>query len=262
MKMNWGIWLGIIGGGIGLLVGIGSALATGDAFAMIFVTAFVLVFVGLFWYFFKPIIQSNRLMKSGVQKQGKIISYSDTGVTINNSPQVKFTVELKDDFNRPYEVTTKTIISRLDVGNFYAGMPVVCRVDPNDKMKVAIETFGNLQQTNSASPGQQTVPSPDSLVDEWEKILQQNEDINMKIRNTGISAEAKIISASDLGPRVNGNNPFMQFYLEVYPGLKEPFYAEAKGVVSEQSLHKYQPGNKIFVKYMPGDLSRVSIDHS
>lgn len=260
--MNWGIWLGIIGGGIGALVGIGSAIVAGDPGAAIIITVIMAVMFAVFWFFLKPIFQSNRLMKIGIQKQGTLVSYADTGVTVNNSPQVKFTVELKDDLNRVYQATTKTIISRLDVGSFYAGMPVICRVDPNDKMKVAIESFGTLQQTNSLSASQPTVPAQDSLVDEWEKILQQSEDLNLKIRNTGISAQAKIISAADLGPRVNGNNPYMHFNLEVYPGLKEPFYAEAKGVISEQSLHKYQPGQKIYVKYLPEDLSRVSLDHS
>lgn len=262
MKMNWGIWLGIIGGGIGILVAIASAFATKDLFAVLMISGFSILMIFLFWYFLKPIFQSSRLMKIGIQKQGKLLSYADTGVTINNSPQVKFTIEIKDDLNHTYEVTTKTIISRLDVGNFYAGMPVVCRVDPNDKMKVAIEFFGTLDQTTSSSPGQPTAPAPDSLVDEWEKILQQTEDVNNKIRNNGVSAEAKIISVTDLGPRVNGNNPFMQFYLEVYPGLKEPFYAEAKGVIGEQALHKYQPGSKIYVKYLHSDLSRVALDHS
>lgn len=260
--MNWGMWIGIIGAAVGAIIAIAVTLATGEILPSVIVIASIGLFGALMWFFLKPIFQANKLKKTGIQKQGKLISYSDTGVTINNSPQVKFKIELLDDLNRPYEANAKTIISRLDVGKFYAGMPVVCWVDRNDKMKIAIDFFGTLDQVSSGSPNQPTAPAQDNLVDEWEKILQQMEDTNNEIRKNGIAAEAKIISATDLGPRVNGNNPFMQFYLEVSPSMKEVFYAEAKAVIGEQALLKYQPGKKIFVKYLADDLSRVAIDYA
>lgn len=258
--MNWGAWIGLIGGGIGFIIGAVAAISADPVFGTVFFALFGGIFFSVYWFFLRPIFGGNKILKTGVQKQASIIDYADSGVTVNNNPQVRFTLELKDDHNRPYQVKTNKIISRLDVGKFYAGMPVVVRVDQNNNMKVVIESFGNLAD-NSGSPNT-TSPSANTMESEWQKILMQNEELNKKIQYTGIPAEAKIISATDLGPRVNGDNPFMQFYLEVHPGLKEVFYAEAKGVISNASLPKYQPGKTIYVKYLADDLTRVAIDHS
>jgi len=261
MKMNWGIWLGIIGCGIGLAVGIGSAIASGEILSAVIICIVALVMVSVFSFFLKPIFKNAKLLKTGVQRMGKILSFSDTGVTINNSPQVKFTLEVLDEYNRPYEVTTKTVISRLAVGGFYAGMPVIVRVDPNDKMQVAIESFGEILQnsTDAARPGQHLAPQQE-LEASYEKILTQNQQINDNILYNGIAAKARIVSATDLGPRVNGNNPFMHFYVEVQTGPQESFYAEVKGEIAETSIHKYQPGKLVNVKYLEKDKTRAVFD--
>ncbi|MBC8045832.1 MAG: hypothetical protein H7Y00_03500 [Fimbriimonadaceae bacterium] len=264
MKMNWGVWVGLIGGGIGFIIGAIAAISANPVSGTILFLILGAVFFSIYWFLFRPMVVANKILKTGIQKQGKIIDYADTNVTINNNPQVKFTIELLDDYNRPYQVKINKVISRLDTGNVHAGMQVLVRVDQNNKMKVAIESFGTLDNFNTTGgqPSVNLFAQQTDTVKAFEKILQENEEKNKKILYNGISAEAKIISAVDLGPRVNGENPFMHFYLEVHPGLKEPFYAEAKGVIAIQSVYKYQPGKIIYVKYLADDHTMVTIEHS
>jgi len=61
---------------------------------------------------------------------------------------------------------------------------------------------------------------------------------------------------------VNGDNPMVMLFLEIYPGLQTPFYGEAKAVIATQSVSKFQPGNMITVKYDPKNTSRVTLEHS
>jgi hypothetical protein len=48
----------------------------------------------------------------------------------------------------------------------------------------------------------------------------------------------------------------------VLPDDAPAFESTVKGVVHEQSVGKFQPGQEIYVKYDPNDQSKVTIDHS
>ena len=83
-----------------------------------------------------------------------------------------------------------------------------------------------------------------------------------RLESVGTSSLAKILQATPLGFQVNGNNPAMELLVEVEPTGKPKFLSRAKGVISEASLPKYQPGKAIYVKYDPADTTYVSIEKS
>lgn len=244
-----GLIIGLIGGLAGLVVGIWAAPMQGTIMAIIFVGVFFLVY----WYFFRPMIIAGRLLKTGEQRSGKILEVWDTNVTVNNNPQVGLLVEVMDRYGKPYQVKTKMVISRLQVGDVRPGQAVTVRVDPQNDQSIAIESFG-------------AAATSEFSMNEYEaalmKILDQIEKENRDILLTGISAEAKIVGYYDLNVKVNGDNPLVLLFLEIHPGLKEPFYAEAKGVIATQSVQKFQPGKTITVKYDPKNQARVTVEHS
>ncbi|MDI6830540.1 MAG: hypothetical protein QME88_04310 [Actinomycetota bacterium] len=94
------------------------------------------------------------------------------------------------------------------------------------------------------------------------EFLTEQDKRGQEIRATDKPAKAKILNAMSLGINVNGNNPAMTFLLEVQPEGESPFQGQATGVIAEASVPKYQVGKEIFVKYDPGDKSRVALDHS
>jgi hypothetical protein len=65
-----------------------------------------------------------------------------------------------------------------------------------------------------------------------------------------------------MGITVNGNNPYVTLSLQVTPTGRDPFMAQAQGVIAEQSVPKFQPGAVIAVRYDPNNVTRVSIEHS
>src|SRR5690348_6198230 len=99
MKMNAGMWIGIIGGILGLAVGIAAVVATGGPSGIYMGLGMFVLFGGMFYLFyrifFKPMINTARLQKTGIPGKAKILEVKDTGVTINNNPQVKLIVEVK-----------------------------------------------------------------------------------------------------------------------------------------------------------------------
>lgn len=262
MKMNAGAWIGIIGGLIGLIVGIGSVLARGGESGIYIAAGILLVFGGMFFLFYKlffaQMILASRLRKTGLPGKALIKEVRDTGVTINNSPQVKLVVEVKSSLGQVYTTTVRTLVSRLQPHLYQPGMTVPVLIDPKNENNVVIDFSGGTatkqRTTTSALGNQQESLLKDQLMKE-----QREGDA---IRLTGVSARAIIKTYTPLGVNINGNNPYVEMEIEVLPADGPSFAAKVKGAISEQSVSKYQPGQEIYVKYDNYDHSKVAIDHS
>ena len=92
--------------------------------------------------------------------------------------------------------------------------------------------------------------------------LLQQDAVNQQIIATGQPAQARVLQYQPLGVMVNGNNPYVTLSLEVRPDGRDPFVAQAQGVIAAQSIAKFQPGSLIAVRYDPANIARVSIEHS
>ncbi len=255
MKMSKIGMIGLIVGLLGGLAGIIAAIVASPGEGSIIAVIFISVFFSIFWFFIRPMISRSKLLKTGEQRQGKILEVWDTGVTINNDPQIGLLVEAMDRYGKPYSVKTKLLVSRLQVANVRPGLPVILRVDPRNDQNVTVETLGNL----SGAPAQMEM---DEYQKAMQKMVEQIDLENKDILLSGIAAEAKVIGYYDLNVKVNGDNPLVMLFVEVHPGLKEPFYADVKGVIAVQSIPKFQPGEMITVKYDLKNPRRVTVEHS
>jgi hypothetical protein len=259
MKMNAGIWIGIIGGIIGLLVGVAAVVSTGGQSGIYIGLAMLAVFGGMFYLFyrifFKPMINANRLQKTGLPGKATILEVKDTGVTINNNPQIKLILEVKNSFGQKYNAQCRVLVSRINPNAFMAGMEVPVKIDPKNEQNVVIDFSGNTQSSANTSLNQ---PNELALKSELEQMQNENEII----LTSGKAARAIIKKITPLGVNVNGNNPYVELELEVLPENSAAFSGKARGVIGEAAISKYQPGCEVFVKYDLYDNSKVVVDHS
>ena len=258
IKMNAGAWIGIIGGVIGLLVGVGAVIATAGS-AGTYITIGVLAFFGGMFYlfyrlFFKGMINTARLQKTGLSGKATILEIKDTGVTINNSPQVKLTLEVKNNFGQKYTTQCRVLVSRINPNAYMPGMELPVKIDPKNEMNVVIDFTGSNQSISPVI----THPNPEIMKAELEQMQKDNEAILV----SGRTARAIITKVTPLGVNVNGNNPYVELELEVLPENLPAFSGKAKGVVGEVALSKYQPGCTVYVKYDLYDNSKVVVEHS
>ena len=147
MKSNWGVWIGLVGGGIGLLAGIIAVLATAGQTG-IYITLGILAFIGgmgfLFYkLIFGPMLNASRLQKVGLPGKAVIMEVHDTGVTVNNNPQVKLILEVKNNFGQKYTTICRTLVSRLQPWIFQPGMEVAVKIDPKNEKNVIIDLSNN-----------------------------------------------------------------------------------------------------------------------
>ncbi|RPI16567.1 MAG: hypothetical protein EHM58_11595 [Ignavibacteriae bacterium] len=263
MKMGIGGWIGIIVGGLGGLIGMAVAIAASPLFGSIFSLFFIIVFGGVFWMIFRPMMVQNKLMKTGVPAQATILGVSDTGVTVNNSPQIKLLLQVSPPTGMPYQVETKLLISRLQTYAYQPGMTIAVKIDPNDKDKIAIDYSGGADSASaySSNGGSMSNYTPQQIQDMTAMISKINDE-NMKLMAYGESARAIVTKYTPMGINVNGENPAVTLELEVLPQSRSPFKATAKGVIMATSIPKFQPGEEIFVKFDPNNIAKVTVEHS
>jgi hypothetical protein len=255
MKMSIGAKIGMVIGLIGGLIGMTVAIIASPVFGTIFSLIFIIIFGGVFWSIFRPMSVQNKLLQTGVPARAVIKELRDTGVTVNNAPQIKLLLEVIPSTGAPYLVETKMLISRLETSMFQPGTELAVKIDPNDKNKIAVDRSGGASYSAGGNAGGMNEQ-------EAQALLSKINDENTRIMAYGQSAKAIVTNYKWMGVYVNGNNPFVTLGLEVLPENDRPFKAEAKGVVAEQSIPKYQPGKEIWVKYDTDDKSKVTIDHS
>jgi hypothetical protein len=123
---------GLIAGSTALVV----ALTVGGICVSIGFTLFLIVVIRK-WVknAFGP---DEKLLQEGVAAQATILKIWDTGVTLNDNPQVGMLLEVKPPGSEPFRVEMKSIISRIALAQIQPGRVVPVRYDPQNPSKVAL----------------------------------------------------------------------------------------------------------------------------
>lgn len=85
--------------------------------------------------------QNRRLLQSGEPATATIVELRDTGVSVNDNPQVELVLDVLPTSRPPFRATTRTMISRLQTSQVQPGMQVLVKFDTNDPSKVALAGF-------------------------------------------------------------------------------------------------------------------------
>lgn len=249
--MGLGAKIGIYGAILGGVTGMVAAIIVQPILGSIFSAFFIIVFGLVFWKVFRPIHVSKKLLRTGVRAKAKIVKVWDTGVTVNKNPQVGLLLDVTPPHKMPYQTEMRQIISRLNPSVYQAGMEVDVRIDPDDESKIAIESIGGA----GGYSGRYNKS-------EAQKMITEIDEFNKELLKYGESSRAIVLKYTEMGVNVNGNNPAVTLDLEVIPDNRKSFKAQAKGIVMKQSVPKFKPGEEIFVKFDPKDITKVSIEHS
>jgi hypothetical protein len=81
--------------------------------------------------------KKKKLLAEGTQAQAVVLGVSDTGVTINENPRVKLTLQVQPEGGAPFEATKTVTVSRVAIPR--AGDSFIVRYDPADPSRVEID---------------------------------------------------------------------------------------------------------------------------
>lgn len=118
------------------LVGTSIGISTLIAIGVIAIT-FLIMFV-VFRSVFSVIEQRQKLLQTRITAQAKILRMWDTGVTVNENPQVGLVLEVMPEEYPTYQTEVKSIISRLYIPQIQPGMTVPIRYNPANPQTIAL----------------------------------------------------------------------------------------------------------------------------
>ncbi|MBK6938477.1 MAG: hypothetical protein IPH18_17715 [Chitinophagaceae bacterium] len=181
-------------------------------------------------------INASRLQKNGLPGTATILEVKDTGVTINNSPQVKLILEVKNSLGQKYTTQCRVLVSRINPNAYMPGMVMAVKIDPKNEMNVIPDFSGASQATASGAASANHQINTAALTTELEQMQKDNDAIKL----SGRPARAIVKKYNWLGLYVNGNNPYVELELEVLPESAPSFSGKAKGVIAEAAVNNFQ----------------------
>jgi hypothetical protein len=111
------------------------------------VAAPVLIISGFFLVrLFKNSARNSQILAAGEPAQAVIVSVADTGVTVNDCPQARLTLEVRPAGRQPFLAETTLLVGRFQTGLVTPGAAVQVRFDPADPSRVAVEALGGAPQ--------------------------------------------------------------------------------------------------------------------
>lgn len=103
----------------------------------------VLIIIGVSLLPFLRIIFPVEI-KNGVTAQAKVIKVWDTGVSINDNPQVGLLLEISPPGDNSFQVEAKSVVSRLNAALVQPGITAEVKYDPEKPQRLQILTL-NIQ---------------------------------------------------------------------------------------------------------------------
>ena len=91
---------------------------------------------------FKGMASNRNVLQTGVTAPAVILSVQDTGVTMNDNPQARIRLRVMPMGGDAFEAEVTQIVGRFQVAMLAPNASVMVKYDPNDKTKVAIESYG------------------------------------------------------------------------------------------------------------------------
>ncbi len=89
-------------------------------------------------------------IKNGITAQARVMKVWDTGVSINDNPQVGLLLHVTPSMAAAFDVEAKTIVSRLNAALVQPGITADIRYDPQNPKRLEIITL-NIEEIGSGS---------------------------------------------------------------------------------------------------------------
>lgn len=207
--------------------------------------------------------QRQKLLQTGEPAPATILQIRETGMRVNDQPQVEMLLDVRPSTRPAFQAKTKMVISYFQASMFQPGMQVEVKYDPNDTSKVTVSAVtGAPAMGTGTGGGMMQTGGMAGNVQQLQGLMMKIDAENRAVSAIGQTAQATVLRNDPMGFNVNGDNPAVTLTLEVKPDDRAPFQAVARGVIASASVPKYQPGSTIWVKFDPNDTSKVTIERS
>jgi hypothetical protein len=89
-------------------------------------------------------------IKNGVTAEATVLSVWDTGVSINDNPQVGMLLDVRPTLAPAFQAEAKKLVSRINTGAIQPGMKVQVLYDPANPKRIEVQSIQGFDETQAA----------------------------------------------------------------------------------------------------------------
>lgn len=219
--------------------------------------------VGLLWWarrWARGYHEAQRLRASGVPGQAQILSMRQTGVYMNEQPQIQLNLQVQTEMHGPYQTTVTEYVPLMLLGTLSRGRPLPVKVDPADPQNLVIEwesamsggmPMGGLQAGMAAAPASADTSQEDPAVRKAEKE---------RLLATGVAGRATVVSARATGTTDSEGRPVYDLVLTIQVPGQQPMQGPARTGVPPDRVDQLEAGDTVAIKSDPANPTVMTID--
>jgi hypothetical protein len=205
--------------------------------------------------------EAQRLRMSGVPGQATILGMRQTGVYLNEQPQIELNLQVITQMHGPYQVTVREYVPLMLLGTLGSGRPLPVKVDPADPQKLVIEwenaISGGMAGMGMA-PGMPMTPPPQADSTRYDPEVRQAE--KERLLATGVAGKATVTSARATGGTDSEGRPVYDLMLTIEVPGQPPMQGPARTGMPPDRVDQLEPGDTVAIKSDPANPTSMTID--
>jgi hypothetical protein len=192
---------------------------------------------------------AQALRERGVRGSAQVLAARQTGVTMNEQPQVVLDLRVTAPGHGTFDTSVKEFVPLIALGMLSTGRPLSVLVDPQDRARIIIEwSFAaGVQATAPAA----TAPAMDPA---------EAARVKAQILATGVPGTVRVLSAEFAGSLDEQGRPLYSAQLHIQVQGRAPVAGPAMFAVPLERVSVMQPGGVIPIKADPYDPTKFAAD--
>jgi hypothetical protein len=199
--------------------------------------------------------EADRIRIQGVAGSATITGMRQTGVTLNEQPQIELQLQVSTEMHGAYPVTVKEYVPLMLLGALSSGRPLPVKVDPANPQRVIIEweNAGGMGVPMAGMPtaGQTAGIGPPAG---------DPADIKKRLLNEGVSGTAKVISSAPTGQTDSEGRPVYSMVLQIEVAGHPPMQGPAVVGVPPERAELLEVGDTVPIKADANNPSLMAVD--
>lgn len=248
--------------GVFLVIGLSNDLLRGG---FLLTAAFLgLTGVGLFLWgrrWARAYKDAQRLRTSGVPGEATIQGMRQTGVYLNEQPQIELNLQVQTQMHGPYQVTVREYVPLMLLGTLSSGRPLPVKVDPADPQKLVIEWEGAMSggmPGMGMGAGMPVIPPSSADTTQYDPEARKAE--KERLLATGVAGRATVTSARATGEVDSEGRPVYDLMLTIEIPGQQPMQGPARTGIPPDRVSQLEAGDTVAIKSDPANPTAMTID--
>ncbi|MBI4259595.1 MAG: hypothetical protein HY658_03420 [Actinobacteria bacterium] len=222
----------------------------------------------------------QRLLATGLPGRATILEMTQTGVLVNDQPQVELKMLVEVEGRPPHEVTQKAIVPLIALGRLSSGQPLPVKVDPANPNDLAIEweaapvepavaagASPDAEPSTTVAPVVPVAPAPPATpASPVGAVLDfpgvgpiSLADLRDRLAGRGVEASARVENVIDIGVSMDGMKLLVLDLSVTVPG-KPPYRSTGPSLVPGDRTDRAVEGATLPVRVDPDHPDVLMVD--